>query len=128
MGNFAGEAVGKIAERKRRGVIKEGLLYIGPDPWISLIFVMPPLILFLLRFPRFLSRFVVIGVYFFFVLLVYEITALQIGLWSFPGSHFIGWVNLFGYSFPIEEFAFWMMFATLSVLAYYEYFADDRRL
>ena len=95
---------------------------------VSVIFVLPPLIMFLIRKPRFLLRFTLQGVYFFILLLTYEIATLQIGLWSFPGVHFIGWVNLFGYSFPFEEFVFWMMFATPSILAYYEYFADDRKM
>ncbi len=96
--------------------------------WVSLIFVLPPLIWFLIRKSKFLLRFTVQGIYFCILLLAYEIAALQIGLWSFPGVHFIGWVNLFGYSFPFEEFVFWMIFATPSILAYYEYFADDGKL
>ncbi len=96
--------------------------------WVSLIFVISPLAWFLVRYPRFLSRFTVQGGYFFFVLLLFELAALWVGQWTFPGEHFIGWVELFGYSFPLEEFVFWLMFATPSMLAYYEFFADDRKL
>ena len=96
--------------------------------WVSVIFVVIPLIWFLYSRPKFLSRLTVAGVYFFIVLLLFELAALAVGLWTFPGTHFIGWVELFGYSFPMEEFVFWMMFATPSLLAYYEFFADDRKL
>ena len=96
--------------------------------WFSLIFVVLPLILFLARRPKFLPRFTLQGIYFFITLLVYELAALQVGLWSFPGHHFIGWVNIFGYRFPFEELVFYMIFATPSFLAYYEYFANDRKL
>lgn len=96
--------------------------------WLSLVFVMPILIWFLVKFPKFLPRFTVISVYFFFLLLLFEIVALQNGLWTFPGEHFIGWVSIFGYTFPLEEFMFWTIFATPSLLAYYEFYADDLRL
>lgn len=96
--------------------------------WFSIIFVVPPLIWFLVRRQKFLPRFVLIGSYFFVVLLVYEIVALYVGLWNFPGVHFIGWVKIFGQSFPLEELIFYMVFATPSFLAYYEYFADNMKL
>ncbi|MDE2037811.1 MAG: hypothetical protein KGI69_01135 [Patescibacteria group bacterium] len=96
--------------------------------WMSLVFVMPMLVWFLVRYPAFLPRFISAGAYFSFLLLLFELTALHQGLWTFPGKHFIGWIELFGYRFPLEEFVFWIIFATPSLLAYYEYFADDRKL
>lgn len=96
--------------------------------WVSVIFVVSSLVWFLMRQPKFLKRFTIQGVYFFFVLLLFEVVALQVGQWTFPGKHFIGWINLFGYSFPFEELVFWMILATPSLLAYYEFFADDKKL
>lgn len=96
--------------------------------WFSLTFVVSPLILFLASRPKFLPRFALQGIYFFITLLIYELAALQVGLWSFPGHHFIGWVNIFGCRFPFEELVFYMIFATPSFLAYYEYFGDDKEL
>ena len=110
-------------------VLKPSLLVIPYFyTWFSLIFVVPPLIIFLIKKPKFLARFSLQGAYFFFTLLVYELVALQVGLWSFPGHHFIGWINIFGYRFPFEELVFYMIFATPSFLAYYEYFGVDDKL
>jgi len=57
----------------------------------------------------------------------YELTALHLGLWSFPGEHFIGWVDILGYRFPFEEFFFFIVLASIAGLAYYEFFDDDQK-
>ncbi len=96
--------------------------------FVGVIFVIAPLIVFLYYHPEFMSRFVDIGFFFFFVLLAFELTALEVGQWIFPGRDFIGFVDIKGYRFPIEELFIWMIAATPSLLCYYEYFADDTKL
>ena len=95
--------------------------------WVNLIFVIPPLIIFLYFFPNLIRRYVITAVYFFFFLILYEFIALETGQWIFPGQNFIGFVEIFKYRFPFEELFFWMVFATPSFLAYYEFFADDKK-
>jgi hypothetical protein len=92
--------------------------------WASLIFVLPPLILFLYLHPKFLRNFLLLSIYFFFLLFLFEIGALHNAQWAFPGRHFIGFVEIFNYKFPIEEFVFWMILCTPSLICYYEFFAD----
>ena len=92
------------------------------------VFVVPPVVIFIFRHSAFLRRFALIGVYFFFFLLLFELVALTTDLWSFPGNDFVGFVSLLGCRFPIEEVLFWMCAGTPSLLVYYEVFADDRRL
>lgn len=66
--------------------------------------------------------------YFFFFSLVYELTALTLGQWSFPAENqFIGFVEFLGLRFPLEEFIFWIMLGTSATLVLYEFFNDDRK-
>jgi len=95
--------------------------------WVSLIFIIPPLIFFLYFYPKFLHLYILSAVYFFFILFISELTALETKQWIFPSNNFIGFAEVFKYRFPLEELFFWMIFATPSFLAYYEFFADDRK-
>lgn len=95
--------------------------------WIGVVIIFLPSITFLSFFPRLLSKYVKTASYFFLLALLFEITALQLNQWSFPGRNFIGWVEMFGYRFPFEEFFFWFIMATIGGLSYYEFFDDDRR-
>lgn len=103
------------------------LLYI---PYFYLVIgvglVIVPLIVFLWFYPGFIRRFFVVGLYFFFLLFCFEIAALTTKQWAFPGTEFIGFIQLFQYRIPIEEVIIWMCFASASLLSYYEYFGDDQ--
>ena len=95
--------------------------------WLGTIFFILPTITFLSFFPRLLSKYVKTASYFFLLSILFELTGLQLNQWTFPGSNFIGWVELFGHRFPFEEFFFWFVMGAVSVLAYYEFFDDDRK-
>lgn len=86
-----------------------------------------PLITFLAFFPKFLTKYIKVGIYFFGLSLLFELVALHTHQWEFPGQHFIGFVDLLGLSFPFEEFLFWFVLGVSSVLSYYEFFVDDRK-
>jgi hypothetical protein len=92
----------------------------------GLILVVIPFGLFLLRYPLPFRKLLGTGIYFAFLLCLFEIAALVTGQWIFPGSDFVGIVVLWGYRVPIEEFVIWIGLATISLLTYYEVFADDR--
>lgn len=95
--------------------------------WGGIVLLILPTITFLSFFPRLISKYVKTASYFFLLSIVYELTGLQLNQWTFPGTHFIGWVQLFGYKFPFEEFFFWFVMGATSILAYYEFFDDDRK-
>ncbi len=76
--------------------------------------------------PRIIPKFLVMFVYFFFVWLLTEIVAVKTGAWTYPGEY-IGLINLFGVTFPIEELFFWCMWYASSITAYYEFFIDDQK-
>jgi hypothetical protein len=63
---------------------------------------------------------------FFFINLLYELSSVYAGHWSFPGEY-IGQVTLFGIAFAFEEFLFWIILASTAMLAYYELFSDDMK-
>ncbi len=94
--------------------------------WLGTIFFVLPTVTFLSFFPRLLSKYVKVASYFFLLATLFEITGLQLNQWTFPGVHFLGWINLFGYIFPFEEFFFWFIMGAIGVLSYYEFFDDDR--
>lgn len=92
----------------------------------GVVLVVTPLSVFIYAYPFFWKRFVLIIAYFFYLLLLFEIVALATGQWVFPGPDFIAFVDLLGFRVPIEELVIWMLLSTASLLAYYEYFGDDR--
>lgn len=90
--------------------------------------ILLPLLLTIFKFPHLFSKFVWVGLYFFYLTFMYEITALYLGWWYFPeGSQFIGWVNLMGLKFPLEEFGFWLVLCAMATVAWYEYWDDDSK-
>lgn len=94
---------------------------------IGVMFVLFPLLLFLVYHPRHRQELFFIGICFFVWLFVFEITALYTQQWYFPGQHFIGFIEWRGLRFPLEELFFWMMLATPAYLSYYLYFAKAQR-
>ena len=87
-----------------------------------------PLALCLWNFPKLAGKIFFAGIYFFYSSLIYEIVGLGLNIWDFPTEgQFIGWVNLFGFSFPFEEFFFWITLGSMGILAVYEFFDDDRK-
>lgn len=95
--------------------------------WLWTILILLPTISFLSSFPKLIARYIITASYFFPVLLLFEFTGLELNQWTFPGAHFIGWIELFGYRFPFEEFFFWCIIAAIGILSYYEFFNDDRK-
>lgn len=94
---------------------------------LGLIFVLIPLVAFLMKFPRLLRKILLIGAYFSFVSLLFEYVGLRNGHWYFPGEHYLGVMNFFGNVLPYDELIFWIVLGVPSVIVWYEFFADDRR-
>ena len=94
---------------------------------IGLIGIFVPMVGEFLRRPKLIYGAFLTGAYFFVFALVYELTALKLDWLIFPGKDFIGWVTIFGASFPFEEFFFWIILTAMSSIAYYEFFDDNER-
>jgi hypothetical protein len=94
----------------------------------GLILFLLPMVAVLFKFPSLYGKLLKVASFFFYYSFVYEITALELSQWSYPvPSQFLGYINIYKYSFPIEEFFFWIMLGGLAVLTYYEYFDDDQK-
>lgn len=78
------------------------------------------------RHPKILAKFSALALFFIPVWLVAEIVVLKNGGWNFPGQY-VGWVTVFGVTFPFEELFFWMICYAGAIVASYEYFIDDNR-
>ena len=86
-----------------------------------------PIIGILFSFPNLILKFVKTQIYFTFLSILFELTALKLGHWTFPGTEFIGWVDLSIYKIPFEELFFYLILGAIGVLTYYEFFTDDRK-
>lgn len=90
------------------------------------IFMFLPVVAMLSYYRKLISGFFITGVYFFAHSLIYELTALKLNQWIFPGKHYIGWVELAHFRLPFEEFFFFIMIGGMTVLAYFEFFDVDK--
>lgn len=104
------------------GLLKMDYLYLKG----GIIGLLIPSIAFLFEFPKYISKFLKTAPYFFYLGLLDELTGLHLNQWSFPGKDFIGWVTIFNYRFPYEEFFFWLVISAISTLCFFEFFDDDR--
>lgn len=62
--------------------------------------------------------------FFAFMYLSYEITALYLNLWTFPGAY-LGSVTVGTLMFPLEELVVWIIASSAIVAMYYEFCIDD---
>lgn len=95
--------------------------------WIGLFLIILPIILCFFNFPKFVLKYAKVAIYFLVLNTLHEMVGLELGQWTFPGSNFIGWVDLWKYKIPIEEFIFFLVLISFGVLTFYEYFDDDRK-
>lgn len=93
---------------------------------IGLVGALPPVIYALRTNPRIIQKSLRTIPFLALVFFVFELTALHLDQWRFPGEY-IGYVQLFHLTFPFEEFLFWILLSPVVVLSYYELFIDDRR-
>lgn len=95
--------------------------------WIGSTLILIPSITFLSFFPKLISKYIKTASYFFVLSLLFELTALQLNQWTFPGNNFIGWVQLLNFKIPLEELFFFLVMTSIGILSYYEFFDDDRK-
>ncbi len=80
-----------------------------------------------LRKPNLSTRFLKTAAYFFYLSFIFEITALQLGCWTFPSTQFIGWIQVSNIRFPLEELIFWIILFSMAVLGTYEKFDEEEK-
>lgn len=83
-------------------------------------------ILFLIIRPRLVTKFAILGAFFFGVWFLAETVAVHLSNWTYSApSHYIGWVSFLSISFPFEELVLWMVCYAAVIVSFYEYFIDD---
>lgn len=91
----------------------------------TILFIIIPIIIGALVNPKLEVKFLATGVYFAFNSIIYEVTAIALGQWYYPSEQFVGWVEILGQRFPVEELVAWVLLGSTAILTWYEYFDDD---
>lgn len=99
--------------------VKYPYVYMG-----TLACILPIILAF--KKPDLIKNMILTSVYFFILYFIIEIIALKNKFWVYH-SNYIGWVSIFGLSFPFEEFFYWMMLYAICIVSYYEVFINDRK-
>ena len=108
------------------------ILYINPEIliirysylWIIVFFLLIPDLLIFATHKKLILKFFKSNLYMIGLNFSFELVALHLRQWSFPG-HFIGWIYVFGLRFPIEEFIFYILAAGMTILVWYEFFEEE---
>jgi hypothetical protein len=58
--------------------------------------------------------------------LINVLVSLSLGHWSYPGHHFVGWVTVGSYRFPLEELIFWIILFPPFLISQFELLNNDR--
>ena len=93
----------------------------------TIVFTLVPLALILVKFHWLIRKLVCVGVYFLMVDVLYEYVGLINNYWIFTGTHFIGRINFFGQSLPLEELTVFILLGIPGIVCWYEFFADERK-
>jgi len=94
--------------------------------WFGFLFILGPTIVFLCYRQEFIKPFFITGAYIFAYSLLWELTALYLGHWTFTGTNVIGWVEFFSFRLPFEELFFALVVAPWAWLTYYVYFDEKK--
>lgn len=97
-----------------------------PYFYLGLVAITPPVLLAIKK-PNMIKKMIITASYFFVLYFVMEMYAVSYDWWVYTGDNYIGWLTIFGRTFPLEEFFFWIMFYAASLVSYYEIFIDDLR-
>jgi hypothetical protein len=94
---------------------------------MGIVLIILPIILTFFKSPRLFTKLIKVGIYFSFLSLIYELTALYLDQWVFPGGGTLGLVGVGKIRFPVEELVFWIMLGSIGGLSLYEFFDDDEK-
>lgn len=94
--------------------------------FLGTLFFLIPTLLFLFKFKKFFKKILPLAIYFFYLTLLFEITATFLKQWIFTGAYIFQPFNFFGYALvPFEELFFVGIVGPFAAVAFYEFFDDD---
>lgn len=105
---------------------KKELLFIPYAYFVLGVFTLLPFIYLLIKSRHSLPKLIKASLFFVPLYFVYELTALSLGQWTFPGQY-IGTVSIQSIIFPIEELFVWIFASSTILLSYYEVYVDDMK-
>ena len=88
------------------------------------LFILPTIIVLSIH-QKLMKKVIYQGLFFLLLSIIYEITAIHAGHWTFPGQY-LGFVEILKFRFPLEEFI-WLIFCVPATISIYEVFVDDRK-
>lgn len=107
-------------------IINKNLILYPKAYFITALPMVIPVIYIVRKSPELIVRLLKTTTFFFMLFLLYEIIAMYLSQWYFQGDY-IGWVSLFGLTFPFEEMLFWMTLSPLAAISIYEIFIDNQK-
>ncbi len=85
-----------------------------------------PLILLFFEKKTLIHKILYVGVFFAFINLLFEVTAIINNYWIFPG-HYIFHFKIGDFLLPLEEIIFWILPSPVVFVVLYEFFFDDNK-
>ncbi len=89
----------------------------------TLILIIPAVIIFSKK-PKLLKKTIAPTLFFALVFFTYELVALKIGNWWWPGEYWLTF-TIWGEIFPIDDIIIWCFLSTPVLIGGYEFFVDD---
>ena len=87
---------------------------------------LPPFVWIIYRRQNIIVKMILANIYYAILFFVFEILALRLNQWSFPGQYLIK-IGAFGVYPPVEEIFFWIILRGGIIIAYYEHWVDDEK-
>ena len=88
---------------------------------MGMVLMMIPMMIFYKKNPETGKQAGMMGVYFSYLYFLYLLTAVKLHHWLYPGEY-LGWIEIVGLGFPLEEFLFWVPLSPMCIVAYYRFF------
>lgn len=89
--------------------------------WYGTVLIVLPACIYLFRRPHFRSKLIMLAGLHALLTGVYEIIALRVGWWSFPGRYLMAY-DFFWHTLPLEEVICWLVFFPVAIISYYDFF------
>lgn len=107
-------------------VFKKDLLVIPYTYFVLGIFTLFPFAYLMLKNRHCLPKLLKASLFFVPLYFIYELTALSLDQWRFPGQY-IWSVAISTLAFPLEELIIWIFASSTILLSYYELYVDDMK-
>ena len=92
--------------------------------FLAIITLLIPSIIIFSKKSSLLKKVLLPVLFFAIIFFIYELIALKIGNWWWPGEYLLP-VNLLGQTFPIDDVIIWYFLSTIACIGGYEFFMDD---